>query len=260
MIGKVEITQRQFKKLAKFVYDEAGINLTSEKMQLLKARAAKRLRAKKIPTISEYIKVISKDKDEFVNFIDVITTNHTFFFRENTHCEYIIKNIDKNKSLKIWSAACSSGEEPYSIAVQLMDNSFNFAIYGSDISDTMIKFALRGIYPNERTQSVPFQIMHKYFQKGHNKWEGSVKVKNHVKNHVRFGKFNLISDAPFDKFDIIFCRNVMIYFDSRTKQNVVDRLCYSLKPGGYLFVGISESIQGLKHNLKHEMSSAYIKN
>ncbi len=259
MIGKVEITQGQFKKLAKLIYDEAGINLTLEKMQLLKARAAKRLRAMKIATISEYIQVISKDEDESMNFIDVITTNHTFFFRENTHCEYVMKNIDKNRPLKIWSAACSSGEEPYSIAVQLMDNSFNFGIYGSDISDTMLKFAQRCIYTNERAKSVPFQIMHKYFQKGHNKWEGSVKVKNHVKNSVRFGKFNLIADDPFDEFDIIFCRNVMIYFDNKTKQNVVDRLCYSLKPGGYLFVGISESIQGLKHNLKHEMSSAYIK-
>ncbi len=259
MIVNTNLKPAQYKKLSDLVYRESGIVLSEKKLELLRARLAKRMRSLKIASPSDYIHLIDQNGNEFDRFIDAVTTNHTFFFRENRHCEYMINALDKKEPLNIWSAASSSGEEAYSIAVQLMANAFRFSIFASDISDSMLAKAERGIYPKERLRSVPMNIIRNYFQKGKQKWEDYVRIKPIVKEHVSFGKYNLISDGPFDKFDIIFCRNVMIYFDNPTKQNVVANLTRSLKPGGYFFVGMSESLQGLDHQLINVIPSGYRK-
>jgi len=259
MISGITINPQQFKKLSRIVYKESGVILDDKKYNLLVARLSKRMRITKTGSVSEYIQMISDQKDEFNNFIDATTTNHTFFFRENKHCEYMINNLDNSKPLKIWSAASSSGEEAFSIAVQLLANSFSFSIYGSDISDSMLEIAKKAIYPEDRIRVVPKSILHRYFQRGKGRHQGYVKVKQKVQKHVRFEKFNLLSGTGFDKFDIIFCRNVMIYFDSPTRQKVVDTLCNSLNPGGYFFVGLSENLHGLKHNLSTVLPSGYRK-
>ncbi|MBU1169793.1 MAG: methyltransferase domain-containing protein [Proteobacteria bacterium] len=254
------ITEKQFKNLVGIVHKVSGISLNESKKSLLKARIAKRLRATRINSISDYIQLIDQDKDEFDNFIDGITTNHTYFFRENKHCEYIINTMDPSKSLKIWSAASSSGEEAYSIAIQLIENHFRFEIFASDISDTMLEIAGRGIYPLDRVRAVPKQLLHKYFQKGVNHSANKVKVKPEVKTHIRFGKYNLVTaPPPKAEYDIIFCRNVMIYFDLPTKQKVMDDMWTALKTGGYFIFGQSESIVGIKTPLKTISPSIYQK-
>jgi len=259
MVSETSLSPEQHKKLSKIVYKESGVVLNEKKYSLLVARLAKRMRIMKISSVSDYIDLISCDADEFSQFIDATTTNHTFFFRENKHCEYLLKTLDKEKPLKIWSAASSSGEEAFSLAVQLLSNSFSFNIFASDVSDSMLNLGRRAVYPYDRVKNVPLPVLRNYFQKGKDKWKDHVKVKPEVQKLVSFAKFNLLSDALADKFDIIFCRNVMIYFDTQTRQKVVTNLCNSLKPGGYFFVGLSESLNGLEHSLKNILPSGYQK-
>jgi chemotaxis protein methyltransferase CheR len=217
------------------------------------------MRQTKIDSFSEYIDLIVHDPVEFANFIDVTTTNHTFFFRENKHCEYMIKNLDRKKTYRIWSAASSSGEEAFSITVQLLANGFDFSILATDVADSMLALGRRAIYPDERVKNVPIPMLHTYFQKGKGRRLHHVKIKPEIQKYVMFEKFNLLSDSPSDMFDVIFCRNVMIYFDTPTRQRVVDNLCRALKPGGYFFVGLAESLNGLQHNLTTLLPSGYQK-
>ncbi|MDY0220426.1 MAG: CheR family methyltransferase [Desulfobacterium sp.] len=259
MAFEIKLSPAQHQELSGIVYRESGVVLNEKKYSLLVARLAKRMRMIKVSRVSDYITLLSADSDEFNEFIDATTTNHTFFFRENKHCEYILKNLDAKKPLKIWSAASSSGEEAFSLAVQLLANSFTFTIYGSDLSDSMLNLARRAIYSNERVKNVPVSMLHAYFRRGEGRWKGHVKVKSAVQKLVTFEKFNLLSCTPRDTYDIIFCRNVMIYFDTPTRQRVVTRLCNALKPGGYFFVGLSESLNGLDHSLTNVLPSGYRK-
>jgi len=259
MESETRLSREQHRKLSKIVYQETGIVLNEKKYSLLVARLSKRMRKKAISSVSDYINLISNDQDEFNEFIDATTTNHTFFFRENKHCEYIINTLDSTKPLKIWSAASSSGEEAYSIAVQLMAAGFSFSIFASDVSDSMLDLGRRAIYPVDRVREVPPSMLRAYFQKGQDQWKDYVKIKLEVRQRVSFAKFNLLSDTQQDAFDIIFCRNVMIYFDTPTRQRVVDRLCKALKPEGHFFVGLSESLNGLAHPLTTVLPSGYQK-
>ena len=259
MNSETLLSRHQHQKLANIVYKETGIVLSEKKYSLLVARLSKRMRIKAIASVSEYMDLISADPHEFNEFLDAVTTNHTFFFRENKHCEYMIRTLEKTKPLKIWSAASSSGEEAYSIAVQLMATGFSFSIFASDVSDSMLDLGRRAVYPEDRVKHVPPSMLHAYFQKGQKEWKDHVKVKPEVRQRVTFAKFNLLSDTLTDTFYIIFCRNVMIYFDSQTRQRVVDRLCRALKPGGYFFVGLSESLNGLDHPLTTILPSGYQK-
>lgn len=259
MGSETRLSREQHQKLAKIVYQETGIVLSEKKYNLLVARLSKRMRIKSISSVSEYMNRISGDPDEFNEFIDAVTTNHTFFFRENKHCEYILRTLEKTYPLKIWSAASSSGEEAYSLAIQLLAHGFSFSIFASDVSDSMLDLGRRAVYPEDRVKNVPPSMLRTYFQKGQDQWKDHVKVKPEVRQWVTFAKFNLLSDTPPDTFDIIFCRNVMIYFDARTRQRVIDRLCRALKPGGYFFVGLSESLNGLEHSLTTILPSGYQK-
>lgn len=254
------ITDKQFKNLAAIVHTVSGIHLTENKKDLLKARIAKRLRATKTASVSTYIEMIARDPQEFKQFIDGITTNHTYFFRENKHCEYIIETLDRSRPLKIWSAAASSGEEAYTLAMQLLENGFRFEIFASDISDTILDTANRGVYPIDRVRAVPKAYLYKYFQKGINHSANKVRVKPELKSFIRFGKYNLVTGTPPKAaYDIIFCRNVMIYFDLSTKQKVVNDMYTALKTGGYFIFGQSESIVGIQTPLKTLSPSIYQK-
>lgn len=254
-----KISRSQFSKLSKIIYRESGIVINDKKYNLLVARISKRMRITGIDSVSEYIDLISDSHDEFNEFIDATTTNHTFFYRENRHIEYMIETLDPKIPLNIWSAASSSGEEPYSIAVQLLENRFQFSIFASDVSDSMLKSCQRAIYSKERIKNVPLQVLRRYFQKGKGRWNGHVRVKPEVTKFVKLSKFNLLSDTPSDMYDVIFCRNVMIYFDTPTRQKVVDSLSRALKPGGCFFVGMSENLHGLDHDFSVIMPSGYQK-
>lgn len=257
-MNRTDVTPSQFRELSRLVYTVSGICLPETKLGLLKARIAKRMRVLHIDTANEYISLMRRDGVEFRNFIDAMTTNHTFFFRENGHFEFILRHVDTSRHLDIWSAACSTGEEPYSLAVQLLENAYSFHIHASDISDSALDTAKGGIYPKERAQRIPSSMLRKYFQQGRNEWRDYVKVRSEVKKLLSFAKHNLLSEfSGRQRFDIIFCRNVMIYFDNETRQKVVLNLCRALKPRGYLFVGMSESLRGIEHGLKHVSPGVY---
>ncbi len=259
-MGSINISKKEFNSLAKLIYSESGIHIHVGKMELLKSKIAKRMRRTRISSYPDYLKYLIKNKDEIVEFIDTMTTNHSFFFRENRSIENMITFLAarahrsdgaSSKSIKIWCAACSTGDEPYSVAVQMLEKGLDFTILATDISHSVLSTANRGIYGSERVKNIPLPILHRYFQKGKGKQTGVVKVKKEVMSHVTFKKFNLITDSvPSDKFDVVLCRNVMIYFDGPTTEKVINRLYHALKPGGLFIIGQAESLMSLKHNFE----------
>ena len=263
---KMSITDKDYQSLYKMVYDASGINLHEGKKELLKAKIAKRLRATKISSANEYLKVLKNNENEFIEFIDTVTTNHTYFFRENTGCEYLVNllvNQFKNRSrtIKIWCAASSTGEEPYSIVMQFLEMGYDVKLLATDISHTVLAKAEHGVFNQNRANNMPVNMLHKYFQKG-TKNKELIKVKDQVKRCVTFRKFNLLTDTPPNEtFDIIFCRNVLIYFDDPTSELVVNKLSTRLDQKGHFLVGHSESLMNLKHPLVgvRKVSGTYIK-
>ncbi len=252
-------SNKYFKQLSEIVYAECGINLHSGKKTLLQTRLSKCMRACSIKSVKDYLELIKRDANEFMNFIDAVSTNHTYFYRENHHCEYILSVTDKSEHLNIWSAASSSGEEAFSLSFQLLENGYAFNIYASDISTSMLNIGRRGIYHIDKLKNVPLQTIRKFCKKGANKWSDHIKIKNAVKEYVSFERLNLLSDSPPGIFDIIFCRNVMIYFDNSTRQTVVNKLFGALKDGGYFVIGASESLMGIKHKFTTVRPSIYRK-
>ncbi len=250
-----QLTDKEFKQYCAIVYDECGIHLTGEKRQLLNARLSKRLRKLGVEA-DEYMGIIAQNTDERCRFVDAISTNHTFFFREPKSFRYIDETCKH-----IWCAAASSGEEPYSLAAYCHSRNINASIWATDISNTCLDKARRGIYPISGKNNIPADILKKCFQKGRNQWEGFMRVRPAIKDMVRFERVNLLhSKLPQQVFDIVFCRNVMIYFDRPTKEKVVRNLSSVLKPKGYFIIGGAESLNGLNHEFKYVKPSVYIKN
>jgi chemotaxis protein methyltransferase CheR len=248
------LTNRQFDKYCALVYDECGINLNEEKRALLNARIAKRLRRLNVPPDVYYDRV-TEDPQEMAQFIDAISTNHTYFFRESYSFRYL-----RPEHTRIWCAACASGEEPYSLAAHSLYHGGTPSILATDISDSCLQKASMGIYPDPCIKHIPEAILKAYFQKGVNGWAGKVRVKPMLRKLITFKKFNLLKDRlPEMQFDVVFCRNVMIYFDLRTKEQVVNRLSGVLRPGGYFIIGGAESLNGLKHSFKYIEPSVYLK-
>jgi len=251
----MNIKARQFRALSKLVYDQCGINLHQGKQQLLAARLAKRLRSTGIRTIDEYLNVLEWDNQELKAFLDAISTNHTYFFREDHHFEYLGAG-----HLKIWCAACSSGEEPYSIAIYCLEQGFNPAILATDLSTNALGVAKKGIYSMDKARNVPQPMLERYFQKGYGKWKGHVRIKEEVRKMVTSQRLNLLTDPPpAGGFDVIFCRNVFIYFDSIVAEKVVAKLYRVLKWNGYLIIGGAESLSNVKHEYSYSSPSIYRK-
>ncbi len=247
------MTDRQFKKYCAIVYSECGINLTEEKRELLNARIAKRLRTLDIKA-DQYLALIQSDPTEMKLFMDAISTNHTYFFRESKSFKYL------NGCRDIWCAASSSGEEPYSLAMYCMELGFAPSILATDISESCLKTGKSAVYPMKSTSSIPKKLLRRYFQKGQGKWEDHIRAKADIRRLVKFERFNLLKDrVPSGPFDIIFCRNVMIYFDTPTKEEVVKKLSRALKQGGTFIIGGAESLSGLQHGLKYLEPSVYLK-
>lgn len=249
-----QLTDKEFKQYCAIVYDECGIHLTDEKRQLLNARLSKRLRKLGVQA-DEYMCIIDQNPDERCRFVDAISTNHTFFFRESKSFRHIDTTCKH-----IWCAAASSGEEPYSLAAYCHSRNIQASIWSTDISNTCLDKARRGIYPISGKNNIPADILKKCFQKGRKQWTGFMRVRPAIKAMVRFDRFNLLdSKLPQRVFDIIFCRNVMIYFDGQTKEKVVRSLISVLKPRGYFIIGGAESLNGLDHQLKYVEPSVYMK-
>lgn len=273
--GGIALNDAQYQKLCTMVYNMCGIHLGEHKRELLKARLAKRLRALKLTDIRTYMQLLREDRSgqELVNFLDVITTNKTDFFREPQHFDYLankaLPKLDKtcgaSEPLRIWSAACSSGEEPYTLAMVLSENrallgSRGATILASDLSTEVLQRAQRGVYANEKVATIPRALLTKYFQRGANRWAGHVRVKENLRKMISFSRINLMDNFSFDQpFHYIFCRNVMIYFDKPTVERLVGKFHRCLVPGGLLFVGHSESLAGIVHNFKFVQPATYVK-
>jgi len=252
----MKVTAKQFKIFSELVYHECGINLHEGKQQLLQARLAKRLRKTGINSIDEYLKVLETDDQELIDFLDVISTNHTYFFRESHHFEYL-----KHGHFDIWCAASSSGEEPYSVAIDCLEKGFRPTILATDISTRVLQIGERGVYPVERAKNVAPPTLRRYFRKGIGKSHGYIRVKDEVKRMVTFKRFNLLSDQPpRQEFDVIFCRNVLIYFDNTVKETVINKLYNALKWDGYFIIGGAESLSNIKHRYKYIKPNIYRKN
>ena len=221
----------------------------------------------------EYIKRLENDSTgtELVLFLDCITTNKTDFFREPQHFDFLAKEIlpkvDKlcgpRDPLRIWSAASSTGEEPYTIAIILMENrqywqQRGVQILASDLSTQVLEHGRRGVYTMERAAHIPRPLLVRYFQRGRNRWEGHVRIRRELREMVEFRRLNLMDPFEFDRpFHIVFCRNVMIYFDKPTQERLVNKFHDCLVPGGYLFVGHSESLTGIRHRLAFVRPAVY---
>lgn len=249
-----KLTTRLFRQYCDIVYSQCGIKLNNDKRELLHARLSRRLR-KLDMCADEYLNLIQRDAQELDNFVDAISTNHTFFFRESASFKYIDAGCRD-----IWCAAASSGEEPYSLAAYCYDRGYRTSILATDISESCLAKGRRGVYPIESSKHIPPPILKQCFQKGTNQWTAYMRVKPEIKKRVHFERFNLLSDPlPGRVFDVIFCRNVMIYFDSPTKESVVHHLCRALRKGGNFIIGGAESLNGLSHELAYIAPSVYQK-
>lgn len=269
----LNITEAQYTKLAQLVYRLCGINLGTSKKELMKARLAKRLRATGCHDVRDYIRRLENDAGgtELVCFLDCITTNKTDFFREPQHFDFLAREVlpklDKicgpSAPFRLWSAASSTGEEPYTIAMVLKENRQYWQRRGvkllaSDLSTQVLEHGRQAVYTMERAACIPRALLTRYFQKGRNRWEGHVRVRPELREIVEFRRVNLMDPFNFDHpFHVIFCRNVMIYFDKPTQERLVQKFHDCLAPGGYLFVGHSESLTGIQHRLAFVRPAVY---
>ncbi len=238
-------SDEEYKEFTKFIYNHAGINLTEKKRSLVFNRLRKKVIEHKLTSFGEYFKFAKNSNDELVNMINSITTNVTSLFRDMRQfvalTEMILpKYAKERRQLKIWSAGCSSGEEPYSIAIQVLKykDPINFEILASDLSTKVLKIAGDGLYSEEAIKNVEKADLTKYFKK-----EGQeYRVNPEVKKYIKFSQINLMGPNFPSNLDIIFCRNVVIYFDAETKSKLFSKFYNSLKSDGYLFLGHSESL------------------
>ncbi|NOR58567.1 MAG: protein-glutamate O-methyltransferase CheR [Sulfurimonas sp.] len=268
-----ELSHEVFEKFQELIYHEIGINLSEHKRTLVQTRLRKWLIKFELSSYSELYEMIEDDKSDqmLIMLVNAITTNVTSFFREDSQWIYLLENIDKmfdkeNKRIRIWSAACSSGEEPYSILMFLKEHLIDFhewdiKILATDISENMLLHAQSGIYEEKAVQNIPKHMKYKYFNPALGKKGGKAfGIKDELKKYITFRSFNLVTGnyTMFkNKFDVIFCRNVMIYFDRQTQDHLLSEFTALLKKGSMVFVGHSESIQNKKLNYRLVSPSIY---
>ncbi len=246
------ITDAEFRQFQMFIFDAAGISLAPAKKALVSGRLARRLRACQVESYGAYFALLSSDEHraERQIAIDLLTTNETYFFREPKHFEFLAAVASEARSpvFRTWSAACSSGEEAYSIAMVLADRLGGkpFEVVGTDISTRMLHAAQCAHYPDIRARQMPVDYRKRFCLRGTGPQEGTLLVERALRQHVRFAQANLVAPLPdLGRFDMVFLRNVMIYFDAATKREVVQRVSSLLRPGGHLCIGHSESLHDL---------------
>lgn len=240
---------RDHQRIARFIGEQAGIQLPEHKRNLIETRLRKRQRALGYQTLRDYVgEALTPGSDETLFLIDALTTNKTEFFREASHYEWYTRYLKENgraEPIHIWSAGCSSGEEPYTLSMLAMEERADVRIVATDISCSMLELARRAIYLHKTVTPVPLALRNKYLLRRKTDGRDEVKIARAVREKVRFDEFNLITDdfAAMPRFDMIFCRNVMIYFNTLQRQQLVDRFYRQLKPGGMFFIGHSESLK-----------------
>lgn len=261
-IYKAVMTAEDFKRLSTFIYREYGIKMPEIKKTMLQSRLHKRLRELNMVSYKDYVEYLfSKEgqQSEVIHMIDMVSTNKTDFFREPVHFDYLHSDVlpeilsgeKPNRNVKIWSAGCSSGEEPYTIAISLNEYAianpgcvFDFNILATDISTRMLRTAVEAIYKEQRVEMLPINLKKRYLLRSKDRTNPTVRIIPDLRRKVSFQRLNFM-DSHFnvpDHFDIVFCRNVLIYFDRDTQERVINKLCSKLRPNGFFFLGHSESI------------------
>ena len=269
-IGGIELSDAQFRRVGEIVTRVSGIQLPPGKESLVRSRLAKRMRALSIASVSEYLDLVDRDasRAELAEMVDVLTTNKTSFFREADHFrllqETIFPSLERGRGeVRLWSAGCSSGEEPYTIAMVAREtmgaSASRVRILATDISARVLEKARQGVYDADQLDDVPPTLRRNHFEPvpgAHDR----LRVVAGTREMVQFARLNLMGDWPMrGPFDVILCRNVMIYFDKPTQERLVSRYAALLAPGGYLFVGHSESLSGLRHELAYVQPATYRK-
>ncbi len=260
------LTPQEFEKIRRMAYETFGLDLKPGKQALVSARLGKQLRGAGFRTFDQYVRHVEQDStgQALIAMVDALTTNFTSFLREPAHFNFLTGTIwpgFRNRTrLDVWSAACATGEEPYSIAIALMGASNTvfpggFRVLATDISTRALAVARAGMYTKDKVQPVG-HMAGKYFV--HCKADDSFQVRPEVRNLVDFGRANLVEGKlPAGPFHVVFCRNVMIYFDKPTQERVVNRLAGCIEPGGYLFIGHSESLTGIRHPFTYVQPAIY---
>ncbi len=267
------ITDRELQAIVRLVYEKSGITLHDGKRALITARLQKRLRTGGFPSFGEYLRYVEADRSgqELVTLLDAIATNHTSFFREAQHFALVKERVvpewraRKRAALEIWSAACSTGEEPYTLVMTLADTLAageldRVRVLASDLSTKALARARAAVYPMEKVEELPIDVLRRHFEKGLGPQAGTARVQAPVRKPVEFQQLNLLEIGDLGRrFDVIFCRNVMIYFDKPVQQRVVSMLERHLIPGGYLFISHSESLNGISHGLRWVAPAVYVR-
>ncbi|MDY0300373.1 MAG: protein-glutamate O-methyltransferase [Trichlorobacter sp.] len=260
------MSNREFELFSKFIYDEAGIKMPHTKKTMLEARLQKRLKALGIDNFKEYAEFVFSDAghdQEIIHLIDVVTTNKTDFFREPHHFDFLVRTaipaMRQKRSagesslnpLRIWSAGCSTGEEPYTMTMVLAEyaaqTDIRFSVLATDICTRVLQSAANGVYTEERTDTIPLPLKKKYLLRSKDRSKGLVRIIPPLRSMIDFRRVNFMDDhfgIP-EKQDIIFCRNVIIYFDKETQAKLMLKFHRQLQPGGFLFIGHSETLNGL---------------
>ena len=269
--AETKLSEAEFNQISTLVKQLCGINLHDGKKELVKARLSKRMRQLGMGSFQEYIDYVRQESDrEITTMLDILSTNLTYFFREPRHLEYlrdtVIPELAKDKTrkkLRIWSAGCSSGEEPYSIAMVLNEAicdlpAWDAAILATDLSTRVLQTAAQGLYREDRFRELPRHLVSKYFTCQAGRGEKIYKASDKLRKLIHFARLNLMEPWPMKgPFDVIFCRNVMIYFDKPTQARLVNRYFDMLKPGGLLFLGHSESLTGIEHKFRYVQPATY---
>ncbi|MFT6702374.1 MAG: chemotaxis protein methyltransferase CheR [Pseudomonadales bacterium] len=249
-----EISSKAYKSIREFIYNEAGIDLGDSKQMLVSSRLNKRLRHYQLESYDQYADLLLNNKGiERKMAIDLLTTNETYFFRESEHFAALKKLVlDKHphdRMFRLWSAASSSGEEAYSIAMVLDDffgDRGKWEIFGSDINSVVVEKAKLGLYQCLRIDAIPQGFLRKYCLKGRGEYEGFLLIDEKLKRKTSFSEINLTKPLPeVGLFDVIFLRNILIYFDAKTKEKIIRSLLTKMRPKGILFIGHSESLKSM---------------
>jgi chemotaxis protein methyltransferase CheR len=277
--AKIEMSEEEFYSFSRFIESELGIKMPLIKKTMLEARLQKRLKARHLPSFSAYYDLVfgrGKDGSELICLIDAVTTNKTDFFREPAHFDYLAstavpallesEGAGKMRDLAVWSAGCSTGEEPYTIAMVLSELKlarpyFRFSIVGTDISSRVLEAAATAIYEEEKIQPIPPTLKKRYLLRSRDPAKGLVRISPELRSLVSFHRVNFMDEryGLEESMDIVFCRNVIIYFDRSVQEKLVRKLVRCLRSGGYLFMGHSETLMGMDLPLKAAAPTIYRK-
>ncbi len=267
LAGEATLTNAHFERITTMLHTHCGIRMRAGKEGLVRARLAKRLRAVGVADFDAYLALVEREpgRREFAEMVDALTTNKTSFFREAAHFDYLqdVVLLSSQEPLRLWSAGCSSGEEPYTLAMLIHEtlplaSALRARVLATDISHRVLATAKAGIYSADALADVPHPLLQKYWRPSVN--DEQLVAQPALRDLIQFGRLNLMEPWPMrGPFDAIFCRNVMIYFDKATQQELVQRYWALLRPGGHLFVGHSESLTGLTHHFRYVQPAVYVR-